>query len=88
MMKIIFHRYFKNTSALITSCVNNLPSPFERTPDLINLHYKGESSEFKSEVSKGQADSPLLINTVKLYHQSDYKLRAWRSRRYFHKGGN
>lgn len=72
-MKIIFHRYFKNTAAFITACVEHLPSSQERTSDLIQLHYKGENSDFQTLISEGKSDGPLFINTTKMYHQSDYK---------------
>lgn len=40
---------------------------------MINLHYKGENSDFKTKIQQGKSDGPLYINTVKMYHQSDYK---------------
>jgi U5 small nuclear ribonucleoprotein component len=32
MMKIIFYRYFKNSAALVQSCIDHLPSPSQRLP--------------------------------------------------------
>jgi len=72
-MKIIFHRYFKNCTAFVQGCVDNIPSPNQRINDLIKLHYKGENSDFKTKISEGKNDGPLYLNTTKMYHQSDYK---------------
>jgi hypothetical protein len=51
MMKIIFYRYFKNSAALVQSCIDHLPSPSQRLPEFLSLHYKGENSDFKAKIS-------------------------------------
>jgi hypothetical protein len=44
MVKLILRRYFKTTQSLVSSLVEQIPSPLQRTKQLINTHFKGEDS--------------------------------------------
>lgn len=74
MIKLIMGLYFKDSKCLVSSLIEHIETPQNRVRQLISTLYRGQSnSPFTSLVSKGMADGPLLINTVKMYHSEDYK---------------
>lgn len=73
MIKLIFFRYFENNSCLVSSMIQHFSKPNIRAKTIIDKFYRGQSSNFKDQVSKGLSKGPLLIHTVKMYHQKDYK---------------
>lgn len=73
MIKLIFNRYFKTNACLVESLIKNVNKPNLRVKTIVNKFYRGVRSNFRSEIQKGSAEGPLLIHTVKMYHQKDYK---------------
>lgn len=73
MIKLIFNRYFQTCACLVSSIIEHFPRPNSRTSKIIAKFYKGPASKFRDEISKGSQDGPLFINTVKMYHEKDYK---------------
>lgn len=73
MIKTVFYKYFKNNSSFVTACVEKIDSPINGTNRLVKLHYKGDTTAFKDQIALCKKEGPLYINTVKMYHQADYK---------------
>jgi U5 small nuclear ribonucleoprotein component len=66
-------KYFGAPRCLVQSLIEHIELPSKGTNRVIRNYYKGSASEFRDSISKGQADGPLLINAIKLYHSKDYK---------------
>jgi U5 small nuclear ribonucleoprotein component len=66
-------KYLGAPRCLVQSLIEHIDLPSQGANRVVRNYYKGSAGEFKDSVSKGQADGPLLINAVKLYHNKDYK---------------
>ena len=73
MIKLIFSRYFQNNNCLVSSIIQHFKTPNIRAKAIMDKFYRGCESDFKKEASRGSSEGPLLIQTVKMYHKSDYK---------------
>lgn len=73
MIKLIFSRYFKANTCFVSTIIQHIRTPTSRAQAIMQKFYRGPSSDFKTQVSKGSSQGPLLVHTVKMYHKNDYK---------------
>ena len=73
LIKLIMKKYFGSPRCLAQSLIDHVPVPTKGTERIISTHYRGSAGDFLDGAKRGQADGPLLINAVKMYHTKDYK---------------
>lgn len=48
-MRLVFRRYFKDSSSLVSAIANHLPSPLIGSKRILELNYKGERNKMYSD---------------------------------------
>jgi len=72
LMRAVMSSFFGNHSGLVEMFVRNLPSPLAATRTKVEVNYTGElNSELAKQMSSCDAEAPMAMQVVKLYHQPD-----------------
>jgi U5 small nuclear ribonucleoprotein component len=66
-------KYLGAPHCLAQSLIEHGDIPARGTERVVRAYYRGSASEFVESVKRGQAEGPLFINAVKMYHSKDYK---------------